>query len=256
MSDVITLKNLGKIYRKTHLWHVYETTGIEDVSLSIKEGEIFGLLGLNGSGKTTTIKLILGLLKPTFGSAEIFGKKVYKSPGVLKDIGYLPEVSSFYRYLTAKEILKFYGNLSGVKNLNKRADDILDTVGLYECKDKKLSDFSKGMLQRIGIAQSLIHNPSVLIYDEPVSGLDPLAVKEIRQLILKLKSLGKTIFLSSHLISEVEKISDRVGILARGRLSRILNQPEWVGNEGELERVFEQEVSGTQEFGRIKICSQ
>jgi ABC-2 type transport system ATP-binding protein len=137
--------------------------------------------------------------------------------------------------------------------LDKRVDEIIDFVGLQNVRKKRLAEFSKGMLQRIGIAQSLLHNPMILVYDEPVSGLDPLAIQEMRALITNLKALGKTVFLSSHLISEVEKVCDRVGILARGRLVKTIEQHEWAGNSGGLEKIFVSEVSGSSELGRMKI---
>ncbi|MFH1367650.1 MAG: ABC transporter ATP-binding protein [Elusimicrobiota bacterium] len=248
----IRTEKLTKIYRRSHLGKVHTTVGIENVDLEIKKGEIFGLLGLNGSGKTTTIKLILGLLRPTKGGVFLLGEPA-PSIKALKQVGFLPETPYFYRYLTALEILKFYGELSGVERVKDKAAQILDFVGLAEVGNKRLGEFSKGMLQRIGIAQSLIHDPGILIYDEPVSGLDPLAMSEMRNLIMKLKSEGKTIFLSSHMISEVEKVCDRVGILVKGELVKVLDQSEWNKSQGKLEAVFVDTVKDTAEFGRIKI---
>jgi len=250
----IELNNLTKAYVKKHLLTTRRTTGVESITLSIGKGEIFGLLGLNGAGKTTTIKLILGLLKPTTGYVKVSGFDV-PSYEVLKKIGYLPEVPYFYKYLTADEILKFYGGLSEIGNINKKVSEILDFVGLESVRKKRLAEFSKGMLQRVAIAQSLLHSPDILIYDEPVSGLDPLAIQEMRGLITSLKALGKTLFLSSHLISEVEKVCDRVGILAKGKLVRTLEQKQWASNPGGLEKIFVDEVSGSSELGRIKIES-
>lgn len=248
----IETKHLTKIYKKKHLGKVYKTLGVEDISFTIKAGEIFGLLGLNGSGKTTSIKLLLGLLNPSRGEVFILGQKI-PSKDVLKKIGYMPEVPYFYRYLTVFEILRFYGYLSEIDNIDKKVSDIIDLVGLSERKNSKLSECSKGMLQRVGLAQSLLHDPEILIYDEPVSGLDPLAMHEMRNLLLKLKSQGKTIFLSSHLISEVEKICDRAAILVKGRLVKIIEQSQWAQKEGELERIFVADVSGSSEMGRIKV---
>ncbi|HBU69856.1 MAG TPA: ABC transporter ATP-binding protein [Elusimicrobia bacterium] len=248
----IEAEKLTKIYKKQHLFSVSRTSGVEELSFSVKEGEIFGLLGLNGSGKTTTIKLILGLLKPTAGGVSIFGSRM-PAVDVLSRVGYLPEVPYFYRYLTAAEILEFYANLSGLKDGKKLARKMLELVGLSERADKKLSEFSKGMLQRIGLAQSLLHEPRLLVYDEPVSGLDPLAVQEMRGLLLKLKTQGKTIFLSSHMISEVEKVCDRVGILVRGRLVRVLEQKEWSQNPGTLENIFVSHAGESSEMGRISL---
>jgi ABC-2 type transport system ATP-binding protein len=251
MNAIETL-NLTKIYEKRHLFRTARTTGVSDLSFAVAEGEVFGLLGLNGSGKTTTIKLLLGLLRPTAGEVRIRGR-LLPDTGVLKTVGYLPEVPYFYRYLTAFEILRFYGRLSEIDRVNERVAAVLDRVGLADWKDKRLGEFSKGMLQRIGLAQSLLHDPAILIYDEPVSGLDPLAMQEMRNLLLKLKAEGKTIFLSSHLISEVEKICDRVAILARGKLVRVMEQKEWAARDGELERVFVQDVANSSEMGRIKV---
>jgi ABC-2 type transport system ATP-binding protein len=249
--NAIEVVNVTKVYEKPRLGRTYRTTGVKDISLSVREGEIFGLLGLNGSGKTTTIKLILGLLKPTTGEVHIQGKRL-PDTDILKQIGYLPEVPYFYRYLTAFEILKFYGKLSELDRIGDRVEKIIDMVGLTAWKDKRLAEFSKGMLQRIGLAQSLLHDPAILVYDEPVSGLDPLAVQEMRNLILKMKDEGKTVFLSSHLISEVERICDRVAILAKGSLVRVIEQKEWASKEGELERIFIDDVAGSSEMGRIK----
>ncbi len=248
--NAIELQNLTKVYRRSHLGKTIESRGVQDISLTIRRGEVFGLLGLNGSGKTTTIKLILGLLKTTQGAVRVFDRPV-PSNDVLRRIGYLPEVPSFYRYLTAREILTLYGELSGIENVHARVDAMLKTVGLSERAESRLSTFSKGMLQRVGLAQSLLHDPDILIYDEPVSGLDPLAIQQMRALIAALKERGKTVFLSSHMISEVERLCDRVGILVKGSLTRVMEQKDWQTKEGELERVFVGEVSASAETGSI-----
>lgn len=248
----IEINDLTKIYERHHLGRTFRSRGIEDVSLAIKPGEVFGLLGLNGSGKTTTIKLILGLLRPTTGTIAINGTAMPDTE-MLRRVGYLPEVPYFYRYLTAREILMLYARLSNLKNPAERVATVIESVGLTDWADKRLTEFSKGMLQRIGLAQSLVHDPDILVYDEPVSGLDPLAMQEMRNLILSLKGKGKTIFLSSHLISEVEKLCDRVAILAQGRLVRVMDESAWAGKPGELERVFVGDVAGTSAMGRIKI---
>ena len=251
MTLAIRTENLTKIYKRKHLFKTVVSRGVEDLGLAIEAGEIFGLLGLNGSGKTTTIKLMLGLLRPTKGGVFILGEPV-PTVNTLRKVGFLPEVPYFYKYLTAFEILKFYGELSGIDRLNERVLETLETVGMAEVRNKRLSEFSKGMLQRIGIAQSLLHDPLILIYDEPTSGLDPLAVQEMRNLLLRLKEKGKTIFLSSHMISEVEKVCDRVGILVGGRLVKVMKQEEWKGG-GKLESEFVAAAEGSAEFGRIKI---
>jgi ABC-2 type transport system ATP-binding protein len=248
----IELNKLTKTYVKKHLWKTTRSAGIENVTFSVSRGEIFGLLGLNGAGKTTTIKLMLGLLRPTSGNVVIDGSPV-PSREVLRRTGYLPEMAYFYKYLTAAEILRFYGRLSGIEGLDKRVDELIDFVGLSSVRDKRLSEFSKGMLQRVGIAQSLLHDPQTLIYDEPVSGLDPLSIQEMRSLITSLKARGKTVFLSSHLISEVEKVCDRVAILAKGNLVKVVEQKQWAETPGGLEGIFVSAVSGSAELGRIKV---
>jgi ABC-2 type transport system ATP-binding protein len=248
--NVIELLNLTKTYSRSHLGKTTLSRGVESLSLNVRQGEVFGLLGLNGSGKTTTIKLILGLLKATGGSARVFDRPV-PSNDVLRRIGYLPEVPSFYRYLTAREILKLYGELSEIENVEQKVSDMLKIVGLEPRADSRLSTFSKGMLQRVGLAQSLLHGPDLLIYDEPVSGLDPLAIAQMRSLIAALKEKGKTVFLSSHMISEVEKLCDRVGILVQGKLTKVLEQKDWQEKEGGLERIFVGEVSASAETGSI-----
>lgn len=231
---VITVKNLTKIYKKHKFIGIKQIVGVESLSFEVYNNEIFGLLGLNGSGKTTTIKLILGLLYPDEG--EIYFKN-QKLPDwrINRDVGYLPEMVSFNRRFTAYELLRFYSQLSGDVT-EERIKEVLDFVGLTENTNRKIAEFSKGMLQRLGIAQAIVHNPSLLIFDEPTSGLDPLGIKEIRDFILKLKSQGKTIFFSSHLISELEKVCDRVAIIHKGKIVRIVNNTEW--QKVPLEEIF------------------
>jgi ABC-2 type transport system ATP-binding protein len=233
------LSHVTKFYRRRHLGRLTLTRGVEDVNLQIREGEIFGLLGLNGAGKTTAIKLLLGLLFPTEGDARLFQVPL-PNRMVMRRIGYLPELPTLYKYLTVRELLQLYGSLSDMpaEILQKRASQIIAEVGLEPHQRKRLRDYSKGMLQRAGLAQALLHDPDLFILDEPVSGLDPLGLKEMRQLLLRLNSQGKTIFFSSHIISEAEKICHRVGILHQGHLSRILERKEWEGREGQLEKLF------------------
>lgn len=236
---IIEIDNLTKIYVKSHLGRTTRTVGVENLSLSVEEGEIFGLLGLNGSGKTTTIKLLLSLLFPTQGSITIDSIRI---PDIRarKLIGYLPEMAFLYKFLTAAEILRFYGMLSGIpgNKIDERIDHVLDKVKMKRHASRRLSEFSKGMQQRIALAQSFIHDPSILLFDEPVTGIDPIGLKDMRQLILDLNKSGKTILFSSHSISEVEKIASRVGILVQGRLTRVVEQKEWSGKEGLLEKIF------------------
>src|SRR6476659_8847090 len=215
--DAIVVDKLTKTYRPTWPWQSPATV-LSDVSFSVGFGEIFGFLGPNGAGKTTTMKIILGLVQATTGSVELLGAP-WTNVQVHKRIGYLPESPYFYDYLTAEEFLCFYGKLAGLdrETIQKRIPQLLERVSLAEARHRQLRKFSKGMLQRIGLAQALIHDPELVILDEPMSGLDPIGRKEVRDLILGLRDQGKTVFFSSHIISDVEMICDRVGILARGR---------------------------------------
>lgn len=245
-TGIIRTENLTKIYRRRHLGKLRETVGVKGLSLEIKEGEIFALLGLNGSGKTTVIKLILGLLFPTTGKIYI-QEKLMPDKEIIQQIGYLPELPYFYRFLTVGELLNLYARLSELpqEEINQRIEETLEIVKMRKEKNTRLTELSRGMLQRIGIAQALLHNPQILIFDEPVAGLDPLGIREMREILLKLKKEGKTVFFSSHIISEVEKISDRVGILNEGELVRVLEQKDWFSRNGRLEEVFLEVVSQT-----------
>ena len=252
--SIIRLEKVTKKYRRQHLGKVTETTGVTDLSLEVGEGEIFGLMGLNGSGKTTTIKLILGLLYPTVGSVEVLGKPMPDTE-VLAKIGYLPEATYLNKYLSGRETIKLFATLSKIPRSRrpKEIEDILDKVGMTQVMNKRVSDYSKGMLQRISIAQALVHNPEILVFDEPITGLDPLALKEVRQLILWLKSQGRTVFFSSHNISEVEKVCDRICILVNGSPARFIEKPEWENREGKLEEIFVSTVKRSEKIGPIKF---
>lgn len=244
MSEAaLSFKDVTKVYIRSHLGRTYRTRGIDGLSLELRSGEVFGLLGLNGSGKTTTMKLALGLIRPTLGTISVFGKPAGYANS-LTDVGYLPELPYFYPYLTPREVLSYYGRLSGLSgtSLKEHVKIAVERVGLIASADRKLSEFSKGMLQRVGVAQALQHEPRLLVLDEPVSGLDPLAIAEFRELFQRLNEEGKTILLSSHSISEVEKVCHRVGILADGRLVRLLDQKQWEGEPGRLERLFVETV--------------
>jgi ABC-2 type transport system ATP-binding protein len=194
-------------------------TVLDGLSLSVREGEIYGYLGPNGSGKTTTIKVLMGLIRATAGVVEIFGKPV-GDVQTRRRIGFLPEAPYFYDYLTAEEFLTFYGHLAGMARdvLRMRVPHLLEMVGLAEARTRQLRKFSKGMLQRVGLAQALIHDPELVILDEPMSGLDPIGRKQVRDLILSLRDQGKTVFFSTHIIPDVEMICDRVGVIVKGRL--------------------------------------
>jgi len=194
---------------------------VRDLSIKVAPGEVYGLLGPNGSGKSTTLKILLGLVSPTRGQTKVFGEDsaLVRSR---KDVGFLPENPYFYKFLTGEETVRFFGKLSGMggAELEKRVKELLELVGLSEAADRRVGGYSKGMLQRIGLAQALVQDPGLLVLDEPTAGVDPVGSREIRDLILALKARGKTILLCSHLLSQVQEICDRVGILARGELVR------------------------------------
>lgn len=247
MSDTpaFQAEHLTKIYRRSHLGRVKTTLGVSDLNLRVSRGEVFGLLGLNGSGKTTTMKLLLGLLFPTEGSAKVMGHPA-GSRAMQSLVGYLPEVPYYYRYLSAREVLRFYGRLSGLPKteLADRIEQSLRRVGLAAQAHRPMREYSKGMLQRATLAQALIHNPPALVFDEPVTGLDPLGLKEIRDLLLELNGEGKTVLFSSHTISEAERLCHRVAILLGGRLVRVVTKAEWAGHPGRLEEIFVDTVTG------------
>ncbi|MBU2568104.1 MAG: ABC transporter ATP-binding protein [Elusimicrobia bacterium] len=241
IKSAIKIETLTKIYRRSHLGRLHTTTGVKNLSLEVKTGEIFGLVGLNGSGKTTTIKLILGLLFPTDGKITVFGNPM-PDRKKLHLIGYLPELPYFHKKFTGKELLVFYSKLSGMDRglIPGRIQEIAGLLEMVPYMDKRISDYSKGMMQRLAIAQSLVHDPPLLVFDELVSGLDPLGIREMRTLVQKLKERGKTVFFSSHLISEVERVCDRVGILHGGSLVRVVEQTDW--QRTNLEDIFISEV--------------
>jgi ABC-2 type transport system ATP-binding protein len=220
MAEAIRTEGLTKTYKL--LMQKVPVNAITDLSFEVEEGEIFGFLGPNGAGKTTTIKILLGLTYPTAGQAWVLGKPAGDIE-VKKEISYLPESPYFYEYMTGIEVVDFYARLFGMNNSTRKAkvEELLKLVGLYHDRHKPLSQYSKGMLQRIGIAQALVNDPKLLFFDEPTSGLDPIAHSDIRDLILKLRDEGKTVFLSSHQLSDVEMVCDRVAILNRGKLLKI-----------------------------------
>jgi len=192
---------------------------VDNLTLTVPEGQVFGLLGPNGSGKSTTIKIILGLLEPTVGDCHVFGVPSGRVDSRL-NVGYLPEAPYFYRYLSGTELVRFYGRICGVPKaqLADRVREVIDWVGLSAAAHRRVGTYSKGMLQRIGLAQALVHDPRLIILDEPTAGVDPVGSAEISELILKLKSQGKTVLITSHLLAQIEDICDRVAILDRGKL--------------------------------------
>jgi ABC-2 type transport system ATP-binding protein len=192
---------------------------LRPLRLTVADGEVFGFLGPNGAGKTTTLKMLMGLVFPTAGSARILGMD-FNDPRVKAQIGFLPEQPYFYDYLTARELLEYYGQLSGVpaKERSWRINDLLNRVGLPDAGNIQLRKFSKGMLQRVGIAQAILHDPKVVFLDEPMSGLDPMGRREVRDLMEQLKHEGKTVFFSTHILSDAEALCDRVAIIHLGEL--------------------------------------
>ena len=217
---VIETRNLTKVYRD--FWGRQKVRALNALDLDVKRGEIFGLLGPNGSGKTTTIKLLLGLLFPTSGEALVFGQD---AADVEKNerVGFLPEESYLYRFLTAEETLDFYGRLFDMSPFvrKKRANELIETVGLQGARKRQLKEYSKGMTRRIGLAQALINDPELIVLDEPTSGLDPLGTRQMKNLILKLRDEGKTILMCSHLLADVEDVCDRIAILHQGELQEL-----------------------------------
>jgi ABC-2 type transport system ATP-binding protein len=203
---------------------------VDCLDLEVEPGEIFGFLGPNGAGKTTTIKLLMGLIYPTSGTAWILDREI-GDVAVKREIGFLPEAPYFYEYLTGEEFLWFYGQLFGLDSmvLAKKIDQMLEMVKLTEARRLPLGKFSKGMLQRIGLAQALINDPRVVILDEPMSGLDPIGRRDVRDIILHLRDQGKTVFFSTHILPDVEMICDRVGILVKGRLTAVGAVQDLVG---------------------------
>ena len=214
----IEILGLEKTY-KIGFWRKRLKRALQPLHLTVEEGEIFGFLGPNGAGKTTTLKLLMGLVFPTAGSARILGRE-WTDPGVKAQIGFLPEQPYFYDYLTAHELLEYYGRLSGVpgRDRKRRVEEVLTRVGLTDIQGVQLRKFSKGMLQRVGIAQAILHDPKLVFLDEPMSGLDPMGRREVRDLIEQLKREGKTVFFSTHILSDAEALCDRVAIINKGEL--------------------------------------
>src|SRR5437764_4289829 len=216
-ETVVSIRGLSKVFKD--FWGRPKARAVDNVDFEVRRGEVFGLLGPNGSGKSTTVKLILGLLYPTKGQIEVFGH----SPRHVQTkarIGYLPEESYLYRYLNSRETLHFFGNLFQLDKGDRqnRAEQLLEMVGLGQTRTRAVGEFSKGMQRRIGLAQALINDPDLVILDEPTSGLDPIGCREVKDLIVALARRGKTVILSSHLLSDVEDVCDRVVIYSCGRI--------------------------------------
>ena len=209
---------------------------VKDLSLEVQQGEVYGLLGPNGSGKSTTLKVLMGLVTPTHGESRIFGEssRDYRSHRV---VGFLPENPYFYKFLTAEETLRFYGKICSLRGrqLDSRIGELLSLVGLEGARHLRLGGYSKGMLQRIGLAQALVQDPRLLVLDEPTAGVDPAGSRQIRDLILELKERGKSVLLTSHLLEQVQEVCDRVGIMSRGSMVREGKLAELVTVQGQTE---------------------
>jgi ABC-2 type transport system ATP-binding protein len=250
----LRLEGVTKTYRRSHLGRITRSVGVEALSFVVERGEVLGLLGLNGSGKTTTIKLILGLLRADAGTIEVLGKKMPDRP-VLARVGYLPEAGYLSRHLTGREDLSLLACLSGLGPAERRekVPRMLEQVGLARAADRRVGEYSKGMVQRASIAQALVHDPELLLLDEPLSGLDPMATGEMRELIGWLKGRGKTLLLSSHDIAEVARVCDRVVILSRGRLARAARRDEWGGSPERLSALFAETAQAGEGYEALKL---
>ncbi len=260
--NVIEIENLSKTFTTT--FGKKTVTALNDVTLSVEQGTIFGLLGQNGAGKTTLIKILLGIVYPTFGRCKMFGED-FSNLHLKKKIGFLPENHKFPNYMTGKEVMTFFGKLSGLENLylTKRIDEMLELVQMTKWSKSKIKTYSKGMMQRLGLAQAMLNDPDLLFLDEPTDGVDPIGRKEIRNVLLTLKENGKTIFLNSHLLSEVELITDRVAILHKGKIIREGNVLELTSRkeeyriivDAELESVLDESLKEKYEMQKVSSSS-
>ncbi len=237
-TPAIAIEHLTKIFPIPFRREKVEA--VKDLSLEVEAGQVYGLLGPNGSGKSTTMKIVLGLVRPTSGTTKIFGRssRVVESR---EDVGFLPENPYFYKFLTGEETLHFYGKLCGLGGaaLKARAKELLATVGLADAAHRRLGGYSKGMLQRIGLAQALVQRPRLLVLDEPTAGVDPAGSREIRDLILQFKKEGITVLLCSHLLSQVQEICDRIGILHQGVLVREGKLEDLISIRAQTELILE-----------------
>lgn len=223
LEEIIKIKDLKKVYKQ----RTKEIRALNGISFSINKGEIFGFLGPNGAGKSTTIKIIMGLIKPTSGKVLINGIDV-SNPTSRKKVGFLPENPSFVDTIKGKELLLFSASMYGIeKNIaEEKAEELLELLSLEDARDREMRKYSKGMIQKIGFASSIIHDPDILILDEPMSGLDPVGRRQFKEIFKRLRTKGKTIFFSSHIIPDVEDLCDRVAIINNGELIRIIERSE------------------------------
>jgi ABC-2 type transport system ATP-binding protein len=237
--DAIEILDLEKSYL-VGFWRKRPKLALRPLRLNIEEGEVFGFLGPNGAGKTTTLKLLMGLVFPTGGTARILGMGM-GNPRVKSQIGFLPEQPYFYDHLSARELLNYYGQLSGMpaKGRSARVEQMLARVGLSDAAGIQLRKFSKGMLQRVGLAQAILHDPKLVFLDEPMSGLDPMGRREVRDLIQQLRHEGKTVFFSTHILSDAEALCDRVGVICQGELRGVGAVADLTSQtQGKIEIIF------------------
>jgi len=236
-APAVEIRHLVKEFRTS--FRREPLRAVDDVSITIQPGEIYGLIGPNGSGKSTTMKALLGLIAPTSGHCAIFGKDSLKVDS-RDDVGFLPENPYFYKHLTGAETLRFYGKLCGLsgKTLRDRVDELLALVDLEAARDRRIGGYSKGMLQRIGLAQALVQEPRLVILDEPTAGVDPIGSRQIRDLILKLGERGITVFLCSHLLEQVQEVCDRVGIIFHGKLVKEGSLEDLIAIEDQTEIIL------------------
>lgn len=237
-TPAISIENLTKVYPIP--FKREQVTAVRNLSLAVEAGQVYGLLGPNGSGKSTTMKIVLGLVAPSSGRTEVFGRDS-RTVESREDVGFLPENPYFYKYLTGAETLAFYGRLCGLRGakLRNRGKELLALVGLEAAADRRLGGYSKGMLQRIGLAQAMIQEPRLLVLDEPTAGVDPAGSYEIRNLILDFKKRGITVLLCSHLLGQVQEICDRIGILHEGLMVREGRLADLISIESQTELILE-----------------
>jgi ABC-2 type transport system ATP-binding protein len=256
-TAAIEIENLTKDYPYGFL-HLKKKTSLEGLTMRVEEGEVFGFLGPNGAGKSTTIKLLVGLIFPTAGTARILGKSI-KDISMHQNIGYLPEQPYFYDYLTATELLDYFARIHDLPAQERklRVDGMLKKVGLETARKIQLRKYSKGMLQRVGLAQAILHDPKVVILDEPMSGLDPVGRREVRDIILELKQAGKTVLFSTHILSDAEMLCDRVGVIVGGKLRGVGAPDEIVGMKAQaMEILFEYATSAAGLDGLLSKAKQ
>ncbi|MEZ5386739.1 MAG: ABC transporter ATP-binding protein [Prosthecobacter sp.] len=260
-TPAVSVQHLTKVFKGTLGKAAFRA--VHDLSLTVNAGEVYGLIGPNGSGKSTTMKAVLGLLKPTSGATSIFG--VPSSEVASRhSVGFLPENPYFYKHLTGRETLRFYGSLCGMHGakLAERVEEMLALTGLEDAATRRVGGFSKGMLQRLGLAQALIHEPRLVVLDEPTAGVDPAGSRKIRDLIIEFRARGITVLVTSHLLEQIQEVCDRVGIMAHGRMVRegrledliaVENQTEMVLENASPELLAKIEALVKQEAGAAKI---